>query len=131
MSTTELNDRLRATVETLAAETGLDLSCGYIGNCDLHGNRFDERHWTVWVDNVRLPNRNKVSLGYFTTDKLAELIEAATVENLAKVIRRGYAEGAMPAQVLHWDLTVTTTWEESNAKLNAFLATTPNPQKEN
>jgi hypothetical protein len=71
--TAENIEATRQTMDALAAETGLTITVGYIGNCGPNGEA-DTRTWFAWVNNA-CHNHNvhrTVSLGDPTTGQLID-----------------------------------------------------------
>jgi hypothetical protein len=117
-TTTDLYDLLRERANALSEQTGLTLQVGYIGNCEGNSNflRYDDRSWTVWCANAKTGPFKTVNFGYFSTDKLDQLLERVTLDNLRKAL-----VGSYPYEVKDAFLNVTCTYEESKRLLDSNL----------
>lgn len=119
LHTREATEALDAETKRLAAITGLDLSCGYIGG-NLTSAARDHRIWYVWINNARgggLYASNTTSVGGYSTAE--DALRAVSVDALRAALSRG---GVYPVEVRDWRLEVTSTQAESRAKIDAFLA---------
>lgn len=122
-TTTTTIEAIETEVKALAAETGLKVTLGYIGNCD---SRYDDRLWFVWIGNAReVRTNNLVALnsGRRTRD-LADLLPSVTRENLVRVLGRVQWR---PAEIKGWDLKVEVTRDESADLLGDLLAPGSDP----
>jgi hypothetical protein len=133
----EINRRLN----DLCEETGLDLSVGYIGNCDSpRGNGTwinDDRRWSMWINNAaELTSMNRVSIGSYRTENLASLFDRMTVDEIANELDRldrvakssalehwinGRRAGWRAVSVKDWTGEILVTQQESEQKLVRLL----------
>lgn len=106
MSSVNWPEEINRRLNDLCDETGLDLSVGYIGNCDgPQGNGTwlkDDRRWSMWINNAaELTSMNRVSIGSYRTENLASLFDRMTVDEIANELDR-LDRVAKSSAIEHW-----------------------------